>query len=450
MTLRGPGAALVLVATSACGGAPGGPDRLTLLFFNQSPAAQVGGRSWAPDRDGSRLVAFDGALRPAGTIAGPWLSQPVAVAPFGGRLLVSELTGDGVVVDTVGRLVREWPAVFAVSLYAAAPDGRRVVAARSPYRVPTLLPESPGAPLLFLLDTLGGPAEGLATISVPTPPFLAQFANAGAVAVEEGPRGAVYFAPLVRDEIRKYDANGTVLWIAARDSLHREPQLRYVSGAGGRVEVVHRAANLALALGPDGRLYALGNLRLDALDPATGKILLTRTLDSTETAIAVGPDGTVRTFDASALLRGAWPTDRRPFTPAFALPNLAGDTVRLSDYAGRVTLVNVWASWCHPCRAEFPHMARLYRDLDRRDFDIAAISDDVDRGEMLEFVRELEPPFPILVGRGRMKQAYHYRGLPYSVLLDRRGRVVERIFGFGGEREFARLRETIAKEVASP
>ena len=46
-----------------------------------------------------------------------------------------------------------------------------------------------------------------------------------------------------------------------------------------------------------------------------------------------------------------------------------------------------------------------------------------------------------------MKAIYHYRGLPYSVLLDKRGRIVERIFGFGGDAEFQRLRQTIAKEI---
>src|SRR2546425_12390393 len=92
----------------------------------------------------------------------------------------------------------------------------------------------------------------------------------------------------------------------------------------------------------------------------------------------------------------------------------------------RSTLVNFWASWCDPCRDEFPHMAQLYREFDRKDFDIAAISDDVDSGKMLAFVRRFGPPFPILVGGGRMRQTYHYRGLPYSVLLDRRGRVIER------------------------
>ena len=95
-------------------------------------------------------------------------------------------------------------------------------------------------------------------------------------------------------------------------------------------------------------------------------------------------------------------------------------------------------------------MAQLYREFPRSAFAIAAISDDVDLGKMLAFVREFRPPFPILVGGGRMKQIYHYRGLPYSVLLDRHGRVIERIFGFGGAEEFRSLRSTIAKEVQVP
>ena len=95
-------------------------------------------------------------------------------------------------------------------------------------------------------------------------------------------------------------------------------------------------------------------------------------------------------------------------------------------------------------------MTDLYREFSRRAFEIAAISDDVDRGKMAAFVREFRPPFPILVGGGRMKERYHYRGLPYSVLLDRRGRIIERIFGFGGAEEFTSLRATIANEVRLP
>ena len=99
-------------------------------------------------------------------------------------------------------------------------------------------------------------------------------------------------------------------------------------------------------------------------------------------------------------------------------------------------------------------MAELYRSLagarGDQPFGIAAISDDVDAGAMRRFVAEFAPPFPILVGGGRMKATYHYRGLPYTLLLDRQGRVIERIFGFGGAGEFTRLRASIAKEIANP
>jgi len=453
MTPRRLGAAVaLLVAASACG--RDGSGRLTLLFLGRAPAATVGGLSWAPDPDNSRLVGFDRRLRPVRTLAGPWLAQPVAVSASGGRLLVTELTGDGLLVDPrEGRLVREWPSVFAVALYAGTPAGAAIVAARSPYRVPLLLPEAAGSPLVQLLDTLGLPTEGLAAIRVPDPPFLAQLANAGAVAL--GPDGAVYFAPLTRDEIRKYDATGALRWTTTRGLGLREP--RYVPRPGGPPDVAHATANAALVLGPDGRLYGLGaadttgtRLRLDVLDTATGRIVLTRLLDSTAAAIALAPDGSLHTLAAAPLLAAAPPGGREPLEPPFALPDERGDTVRLADYAGKVTLLNFWASWCDPCREEFPHMAALHRELDRQDFDIVAISDDVDRGAMRDFLRRFRPPFRILVGAGRMKTTYHYRGLPYSLLLDRRGRVIERIFGFGGAAEFARLRETIAKEVASP
>jgi thiol-disulfide isomerase/thioredoxin len=272
-----------------------------------------------------------------------------------------------------------------------------------------------------------------------------------------GPGGAIYFAPLVRDELRRYDRGGRLQWTTRRGLYKEEADPHFLPARGREIPVARALVNIALALGPDGRLYALGSadsnatrLRLDAFDTATGALVLTRTLAAGETAIAVDARGTILAQDADSLLARAPATGRETFAPAFALANLAGDTVRLADFAGKVTLVNFWASWCDPCRAEFPHMAELYGAFGRADFAIVGISDDVDRGKMMAFVRQFGPPFPILVGGGAMKGTYHYRGLPYSVLLDRRGRVVERIFGFGGVPEFRSLRLTIAKEVAAP
>ncbi len=449
------GAALGFVAAaSACrtdGGAPGG---FILLFFNHSPAAVVSGRSWAPDPDHSRLVAFDRALQPVRTLEGPAIALPMSVAPLGTDLLVSEEAGDGVVLDTAGNQLREWasPAPFAIAQYSAA--GGHIVATRSPYRVPSLATEPPDAPLFQVLDTLGRPVDRLATIHVPATPFLTGITNAGPVVVDGS--GAVYYAPLVRDEVVKYDRSGMRRWITHRGLYPKETDPVYLPAQGRELKVDEAIVNVALVLGPDGRLYVLGaddsaatKLRVDVLDTASGTIVATRHLGARETAVALDRRGRLATFDADTLSERAASGGRETFAPSFALPDTGGDTVTLARFEGRVTLVDFWASWCDPCREEFPHMADLYRRYQRRDFDIVAISDDVDRAKMLGFVRQYRPPFTVLVGAGRMKQTYHYRGLPYSVLLDRSGRVIDRYFGFGGQAEFERLAVTITKEIAA-
>jgi thiol-disulfide isomerase/thioredoxin len=450
--MRWPLGVVLPLALSACRGTA--PSRVTLLFFDASPAARQSGLSWAADQDHSRLLGFDDRLRVVRRLTGPRLAQPVAVTPLGADLLVTERSGDAVVLDTGGRAVREWESPLAgAALYAS--NGSRVVAARSPYYVSPLAAEADTAPLLRVLDSLGRLTGGLATIRVPAPPFLAQLVNAGAVAVDAA--GNVYFAPLVRDEIRKYSVGGALRWTTTRALYAHEADPVYLPAQGRRLDVRRALATLALVVGPDGRVYALGaddsaatRLRVDVLDSASGAILSTRHLDSSETAVALGPRGTLVTYAAATLAAGAGAGERETFAPPFALPDPSGDTVRLRRFAGRVVLVDFWASWCDPCREEFPHMAQLYRQFDRADFAIVAISDDVDRSKMLAFLREFRPPFPVLVGGGRMKQVYHYRGLPYSVLLDRHGRIIERYFGFGGAREFQRLAATIAKEIAGP
>jgi len=443
------GAALAAAALSAC--RPATPSRV-LLFLGRSPAALIDGLSWAPDPDSSRLVAWDSALHVAATFTSPRLATPVAVSALGSRLLVSERTGEAVVFDTHGNVVREWDPASVADVYAAA--GNRVASARSPYFI-QLGAEPDTAPLIRLLDTLGRPVGRIGTVDMPAATFLSQLANAGALAMDQS--GAVYFAPLARDEIRKYDASGALRWTASRGRVPRESDPVLATRRGGTVTVRYASLNIALALGPDGRLYALGGedsaatqLRVDVLDTATGMMVATRKLAPGETAVLVHRDGRIETQSAESLLAGVTSGERRPFTPAFALANLRGDTIRLADLAGKVVLVNFWASWCDPCREEFPRMAALYRELYGPDFAIVAISDDVDLGKMLDFVKRFRPPFPVLVGGGRMRTTYYYRGLPYSVLLDRRGRVIERIFGFGGDAEFANLRTAIAKEMSAP
>jgi peroxiredoxin len=118
--------------------------------------------------------------------------------------------------------------------------------------------------------------------------------------------------------------------------------------------------------------------------------------------------------------------------PNFRAVNLATrDSVSLEDYRGSVTLVNIWATWCLPCRDEMPSMQSLYDSLASRGFRIAAIS--IDEGspeDVVAFAQKLGLTFDILHDRsGTVERQYQTTGVPESFLLDRRGILVKRVIG---------------------
>lgn len=120
-------------------------------------------------------------------------------------------------------------------------------------------------------------------------------------------------------------------------------------------------------------------------------------------------------------------------TPEFRALDLAtGDSVSLRErYAGKVTLVNIWATWCLPCRVEMPSMEQLYTALAPRGFAIAAVS--IDEGgpeEVRAFASELGLTFDILHDRStRIQQSYETTGVPESFLLNRDGIIIKRVIG---------------------
>jgi peroxiredoxin len=119
--------------------------------------------------------------------------------------------------------------------------------------------------------------------------------------------------------------------------------------------------------------------------------------------------------------------------PEFTAIDLAtGDSVSLRDrYRDHVTLVNIWATWCIPCRVEMPAMQSVYDSLRTRGFRIAAVSiDEGDATEVRNFAAELGLSFDILHDpSGRIQQVYQTTGVPESFLLNREGTIVKRVIG---------------------
>jgi cytochrome c biogenesis protein CcmG, thiol:disulfide interchange protein DsbE len=119
--------------------------------------------------------------------------------------------------------------------------------------------------------------------------------------------------------------------------------------------------------------------------------------------------------------------------PDFRVVDLGtGDSVSLRQrYAGKVTLVNIWATWCVPCKVEMPSMERLYLERAPKGFAIAAVS--IDEGppeDVRAFARDLGLSFDILQDRSnRVPQLYQTTGVPESFLLDRNGVLIKRNIG---------------------
>lgn len=119
--------------------------------------------------------------------------------------------------------------------------------------------------------------------------------------------------------------------------------------------------------------------------------------------------------------------------PDFKAVNLAtGDSVSFrEEYDGAVTLVNIWATWCIPCRVEMPAMERVYQDLAPRGFKIAAVSiDEGNPDDVRAFGQDLGLTFDLLQDRStRVQQTYQTTGVPESFLINRDGIIVKRIIG---------------------
>ena len=117
----------------------------------------------------------------------------------------------------------------------------------------------------------------------------------------------------------------------------------------------------------------------------------------------------------------------------FSLPGLDGNTHALSDYRGKVVLVNFWASWCTPCVEEMPELSQLKQQLAGRPFEILAINAGESKYKVGQFVKLINFNLPVLLDPStKVFNNWGIKILPTSFLLDTEGRIRYRARGYTG------------------
>jgi thiol-disulfide isomerase/thioredoxin len=130
--------------------------------------------------------------------------------------------------------------------------------------------------------------------------------------------------------------------------------------------------------------------------------------------------------------------------PEFSLPSVDGSVVRMSDYAGKVIIVDFWATWCPPCLEMIPVLSKLHKNYSDKGLVILGISMDNEGLEMLgTFVHEKMIPYKIVMGDKRISNAFGgVSSIPTLYMVDRDGRLVRKLTGY---HSYAQLEEQVKR-----
>jgi thiol-disulfide isomerase/thioredoxin len=120
----------------------------------------------------------------------------------------------------------------------------------------------------------------------------------------------------------------------------------------------------------------------------------------------------------------------------FNLQDMAGKDVKLSDYKGKVVLLDFWATWCPPCRASIPGLEKIHKAYKDRGVVVLAVS--LDEGgwdDVKTFIKDYGITYMVLKGTDDVAEQYQVRTIPMILVLDKDGRIRKRYLGFGNEED---------------
>ncbi len=133
--------------------------------------------------------------------------------------------------------------------------------------------------------------------------------------------------------------------------------------------------------------------------------------------------------------------------PQVELSSLEGQRLKLSDFHGRVVLLNFWATWCGPCRAEIPELNKLQRDFQASGLAVIGVSWDDSAAGVREFQKEIRQDYTVLLGGEDAQDKFEaIRSLPSTYVIDREGRIRQKIIGARDRAQFEAVLKPLLNE----
>jgi len=134
--------------------------------------------------------------------------------------------------------------------------------------------------------------------------------------------------------------------------------------------------------------------------------------------------------------------------PDFELETLEGQKIKLSDYKGKAVVLNFWATWCAPCKAEMPWFVDLQQRYAGQGLQIIGVAmDDASKEDIAKFAKDMGVNYPILLGQEEVAAKYgDVQFLPTTFYIDRSGNLMDRVFGFTERRH---IEDSVQKALAT-
>lgn len=151
--------------------------------------------------------------------------------------------------------------------------------------------------------------------------------------------------------------------------------------------------------------------------------------DAVKASLA-GSEQAVEEFDMTKMKVGI---SQGNIAPDFELKTLDGESVKLSDFRGKKVIVNMWATWCPPCRAEMPDMQKFYDKYKDEDVAILAVNmttTEKSEDDISKFLNEFEITFPVVLDKeNKVALTYQSFALPTSYIIDSKGIIQQKVTG---------------------